>query len=119
MNSNKIKKNHNKIKNIFDHVNIKIHTIEQMIFYFNVDIDYLILFSDIHSDLMLLQHELTSILIMLKLEHLTNANVVNKTSVLQADILADNMNLNKIIKILVLIYFVYYNLIVYSFILYL
>ena len=56
---------------------------------------------------MLLQHELTNILIMLKLEHLTNADVVNKTSVLQVDILADDISLSKIIKILALIYFVY------------
>ena len=65
------------------------------------------LFSDIHSDLTLLQHELTNILIMLKLEHLTNADVANKTFVLQADILTDDMSLNKIIEILILIYFAY------------
>ena len=107
MNSNKVRKNHNKIKNVFDHASMKTHTIKQTIFYFDVDIDCSVLFSDIHSDLTLLQHELMSILIMLKLEHLTNADVVNKTSVLQADILADNMSLNKIIEILALIYFVY------------
>ena len=44
---------------------------------------------------------------MLKLECLTHADVVNKTSVLQAHILADDMSLNKIIEILALIYFVY------------
>ena len=74
---------------------MKTHTIEQMIFYLNVNIDYFTLFSDIHSDLTLLQHELTDILIMLKLEHLTNADVVNKTSVLQADILTDNMSVTE------------------------
>ena len=107
MNSNKIRKNHNKIKNVFNHINMKTHIIEQTIFYFDVNIDYSVLFSDIHFDLMLLQHELMSILIMLKLECLTNADVVNKTSVLQADILADDMSLSKIIKILALIYFIY------------
>ena len=107
MNSNKIEKNHNKIKNILNYINMKTYIIEQMIFYLNINIDYLMLFSDIHFDLMLLQHELMSILIMLKLECLTNADVVNKTSVLQADILTDNMNLSKIIEILTLIYFAY------------
>ena len=107
MNSNKVKKNHSKIKNVLDHANMKTHIIEQTIFYFNVNIDCSALFSDIHSDLMLLQHELTDISIMLKLEHLTNTDIVNKTFVLQADILINDMNLNKIIKILILIYFAY------------
>ena len=107
MNLNEIRKNHSKIKNVLNHTSMKTHTIEQTVFYLDIDINYLVLFSDIHSDLMLLQHELMSILIMLKFECLTNADVVNKTSVLQADILADNMSLNKIIKILALIYFAY------------
>ena len=107
MNSNEVRKNHNEIENILNHASMKIHTIEQTVFYFDVDINCLTLFSDIHSDLMLLQHELIDISIMLKLEHLTNADVVNKIFVLQASILADNISLNKIIKILILIYFVY------------
>ena len=107
MNSNEVRKNHNKIENVFNHVSMKTHIIEQTIFYLNVNINHFTLFSDIHSNLMLLQHKLTNISIMLKLEHLINADVVNKTSILQADILIDNINLNKIIKILALIYFVY------------
>ena len=107
MNSNEIEKNHNKIKNVLNHTSMKTHTIEQTVFYFDVDINHFILFSDIHFDLTLLQHELMSVSIMLKLECLTNADVVNKTSVLQANILTDDMSLNKIIKILTLIYFTY------------
>ena len=107
MNSNKVEKNHNEIENVFNYASMKTYTIEQMIFYFDVDINCSMLFSDIHSDLMLLQYQLMNVLIMLKLKCLTNADVVNKTFVLQADILADNMNLSKIIEILALIYFVY------------
>ena len=107
MNSNKIEKNHNEIKNILNYTSMKTHIIEQTIFYFNVDIDCSALFSNIHSNLMLLQHELMNVSIMLKLEYLTNANIVNKISVLQANILTDNMSLNKIIEILILIYFMY------------
>ena len=107
MNKNKIRKDHNEVENIFNHVNMKIHIIEQTVFYFKVNINYFTLFSDIHFDLTLLQHQLMNVSIILKFEHLTHADIVNKTSVLQADILIDDMNLNKIIEILTLIYFVY------------
>src|SRR5436189_45782 len=83
-------KNDNKIENVFNHASMKTHIIEQTIFYLNININCSALFSDIHFDLILLQHQLMNILIMLKLECLTNADVVNKILVLQADILADN-----------------------------
>ena len=95
------------INKILDHASMKIHITDHAAEHLHLNVSHSVLFSELHFSIILLSYQFNEVLIMREQKQLSFDAIIYNKSVLQTDILTDNMNLKKIIEILALTYIVY------------
>ena len=96
-----------KINDTLNHINMNTHNSDHVVIIFRLDFDNSVLFSDLHSSLIFLKHQMMIISTISKWEQFADKCVADKTSTLQVKILANDMSLEKIITILELVYLIF------------
>ena len=83
------------------------HSSDHAVIILELNFDNSALFSDLHSSLILLKHQMIIILIITEQKQSADNYIANKTSTFQVRILIDDMSLKKTIIIFRFMYFIF------------